>query len=357
MNKEIYYLNLTEGIKLNERKEANWKVFEVNNKIDKTSEASSINYREEIVVVGGTFTKLEESIRSFNTSTGEWKTNEKGSKFIKYLFGNKTLSYGLKGSTVNINDKNQDQIVIFGGNCELEESEEDDTIKIGYKGVIVYNINKNEWKVIGEKEGHYISEHGAAIYNGVLLIFGGHSFNFDSFSSFESILCFDIENETWYSKSTSGEIPATKIGFRVKLINDKVYMVGGATDEDPNTLDSSPIYVLNLNTFTWKKNMIEGLVTTLFGSLEYYNNHLIYSFGTNLEFSGKTQLINLDNLKLVNKLPSKLELESSPNIAAIIGGSIAGFIVLWIILFFAIRKFRNRKTFSGAQTDPLSSDV
>ncbi|KAI9292163.1 hypothetical protein K502DRAFT_344130 [Neoconidiobolus thromboides FSU 785] len=347
-NQGVYSLNLKDGVRLNEALEANWKIDSLeHHPLDKMLAPSVIqinNNSAEFLIIGGAHqTLIERSVRIFDIKTNTWKIDKDGGKFIKGLNFPKseggTPNFGPLGATLNQNDLNPDELVLFGGEYLFESLVEVNQTQ-SYSGLIVYNSKENQWKTIGEANGYYISGHNSIIHNGNLMIFGGKNIATNQYLNFNKIISFNIKDKKWYFQDTIGKIPERIFTFGLKKVGNYVYILGGATNDNVTNYADSSLHILDLNTFSWETKYISGFISTAFAILEYYNGHLLYTFGShnNLLYSN-TQIINLKNYTLVNRIPSMEELESlkpKSQLPAIIGGSIAGFIglILLIILIY-----------------------
>ncbi|KAI9296078.1 hypothetical protein K502DRAFT_341205 [Neoconidiobolus thromboides FSU 785] len=270
----------------------------------------------EIMVVGGSFTPINESIKTFNVKYNIWEVDQ------------------------------ADEVILFGGTCALTSSV-NSTIVESLRNLVVYNTKENNWKTVKEKAYDYAIDHTSIIYKGVLMTLNRRVFATVDVTGFKDILCFDLKNEKWFNKTTNGEIPEALYGSSSIRVNNQLYIVGGVIDYNQTIYQSSLIYSLDLNHFIWKKHTVLELISAVFGFLVHYNGYLIYSFGGRMGPSlSKTHIIDLKKFTLVNRIPSQSELESlkpKSKVAMIVRstiGGLAGLMLLTIITYFVIKRIK-----------------
>ncbi|KAI9295792.1 hypothetical protein K502DRAFT_359987 [Neoconidiobolus thromboides FSU 785] len=362
-NTGVYYLDLKGGIDFNNEQGANWKFDSLgDHPLNTLFHYSTIRLNdssEELLIMGGAFTPIEESVKIFNTKTKTWKVDQTGSQFIKHLnFGNLTslsLKYGPVTSSLNQNDLNPDELVISGGAYTINKLDEDelngdeldeDKLEV-YPGLIIYNTKNNEWRSIEKTSEHSIDSLRSFIHNGNLITFESQNKLYYKTVNFNTIISFNIKDKKWHNQTTLGEFPEARTIYGLKKVKNLVYIIGGTSDENFKEFADSSLYVLNLDNLVWEKHYISGLISSVFSYLDYYNGYLLYCFGYRLEVYSKMQIISLNNYTLVHRLPSAKEIEDlkpKSQIPAIIGGSIGGFIgfvLLIVIIYFSYKKLKH----------------
>ncbi|KAI9295793.1 hypothetical protein K502DRAFT_324131 [Neoconidiobolus thromboides FSU 785] len=350
-NSKVYYIDLRKGMDLNNDQEKDWEFdFLIDQPLNRLLYHNVIkkdNNSEDLLIIGGMLTPLEESVKVFNTKTKTWKIDPVGSQFIKNLnftkSGDSHLSYGPFASTLTRNDLNPDELILFGGGYTSEKMKEE-AGEGAYHGLVIYNTKYDKWRTVGENSQYSIGTHNSVIHNGNLMLFGGVDTPSNEFIGFDTIVSFNIKDEKWHNQTTSGEFPSIRSIFGLKKVNNLVYILGGTDDQNVERFTDSSLYVLNLDSLTWEKYYIPGLVSTILGYLEHYNGYLLYGFGLRLELYSKMQIISLNNYTLVNRLPSAKEMEESKpksQVSTIVSGSIGG--LVGVILLIALTYFLYKK--------------
>ncbi|RIA87845.1 hypothetical protein C1645_877785 [Glomus cerebriforme] len=110
------------------------------------------------------------------------------------------------------------------------------------------------------------------------------------------VYIYDIINDNWSTKMTSGKIPSNRLGFSSTLGLDgqRIIIFGGAYHELGN-LDTS-LYVLNLTNFNWYIPYISGKIPTprLFHKANVIGKYIAISFGKGYDKSIESDILLLD---------------------------------------------------------------
>ena len=122
------------------------------------------------------------------------------------------------------------------------------------KSLFSLNLDTLEWKAKNQKGAKPFprDEHSLVIWNSTMFVFGGSL----SKGSISNDLCsYSFETEEWKKIEITGNKPCPRSGHAACVINSKMYMFGGISEENARLND---LWVCNLETPQWEEIKIEN---------------------------------------------------------------------------------------------------
>ncbi|KAI8642264.1 hypothetical protein BD408DRAFT_344513 [Parasitella parasitica] len=173
------------------------------------------------------------------------------------------------------------------------------------------------WKKLSPKYPNAVRpgrvSHSSTIINNQLFIMGGVTDDANATTQgvqadFESVLVYDINNDTAVAVATLGDIPPLKQSFSTALGLDghSIVLFGGYTTTSEKVFEAanSDIYILDTCTLTWRKQSVSG---TSPGPIYAHNaininNYMVVLMGKVDEenYNEKVYILDMKNWKWVN---------------------------------------------------------
>ncbi|KAI9298378.1 hypothetical protein K502DRAFT_346110 [Neoconidiobolus thromboides FSU 785] len=350
-NKNVYMLNLADENFMINNNQAKW--IKINNNGPPSMYGNivqSSNHSKEIYMIGGEGSNISQGFQVYNIDTNKWNTDEVASKGLSDIL-KKELNTVLPLTntyTIKVDNKN---IFYFGGKYTNKDK------KLAYnEKIFYYNIDRGTWEV--EKSSYKTSIDGGIFYLKLAISnFGGKTSDnkYQDNKSYNAWL-IDTKSSNINTIGGNNSIPTiSKFSTVTDNNNEFAYILGGTDNKNGNS-----IYKLMTSTIKVDEPFeVEGLESYDNGCLVYYQDYLIYSFGSkNNKYSDKTQLIQLNEKKLSDKLNKKTtpaeederdkgDNGTAMNIGAVVGGSVGGFIVIVVIFgsifYFYFKKNKKKK--------------
>ncbi|RIA84166.1 hypothetical protein C1645_742531 [Glomus cerebriforme] len=145
--------------------------------------------------------------------------------------------------------------------------------------------------------------HTATLINNKLYFLGGFSGVKGGWGgaelSLNQVYMYDIINDSWNIKATSGNIPSNRDGFSAVLGLDsqRVIIFGGtATVDFENLIPEDSLYVLNLISYEWyiPKNSGQIPASRMYHRANVIGNYMVVSFGTGYNQLTESDILLLD---------------------------------------------------------------
>lgn len=118
--------------------------------------------------------------------------------------------------------------------------------------VEVYNIEKDVWKTKHNKQ--CLLDATPCVANGKILFIGGYILDANTQTStyYKTVAEYDPSLDSW---STRQDMPILKVGFNLKVINNKIYLIGGSIIDVNGAYisDSSSIDIYDPINNTWSQ--------------------------------------------------------------------------------------------------------
>jgi hypothetical protein len=158
-----------------------------------------------------------------------------------------------------------------------------DVSLLSLSGVTVFTFEDQSWTNISTSgysqtgwgvhgSAHFVASFGEA---GALIFIGGDAPPTQSYNlgysprSMDDITIFDIYNQKWYHQAATGDIPASRVRFRVSGAQEtgtglyEIFVFGGTTGYyfGPSKVDFHEVYILTFPAFRWIRasNSQQGL--------------------------------------------------------------------------------------------------
>ncbi|KAI9483095.1 MAG: hypothetical protein EXX96DRAFT_556830 [Benjaminiella poitrasii] len=173
------------------------------------------------------------------------------------------------------------------------------------------------------------SAHTSNIVNKQVFIMGGVTDGANATldrvnADFNSVLVYDITNNTAMSIVTLGDIPDARLGYSTALGLDgrSIVIYGGYYSYGDTSLfraASSDVYILDTCTLTWRKQSVSGTSPgSLYGhNAVNINNYMVLLMGKTDEvnYNEKAYILDMKQWKWVNKIDAQNTLGDSRTIA------------------------------------------
>lgn len=120
-----------------------------------------------------------------------------------------------------------------------------------YNHVLRLNLDTKQWNLVdnyGDIPGVRMG-HTATLWNDKVLIFGGEN---EHRAYLNDLIIFDIKTAHWHQPDITGPIPRGRARHAATLFEDKLFIVGGLSGHDNNTILDDFCY-LNLKTWEWSQ--------------------------------------------------------------------------------------------------------
>ncbi|KAI9292474.1 galactose oxidase [Neoconidiobolus thromboides FSU 785] len=341
-NLKVYSLKLKDGFSLDDNNNAPWQV--ASNDQGPISDFTSVvinNNNASLFVIGGKNRPKEDIFEKFNLLKNKWESNQVA--VDTFPASNKSVTdedikYAYYSSSLTQDSKNKNLYFHFGGATKSSNK----TSINGRKSLSLLNAVDGTWRKL--KDGpDYVADHVAAVYDSKLYVVGGSNPYTREIKKMDEIMIYDYPSNSWGIMTAKGDIPEPRFGHSSTLVGSKMIIAGGSLDNTYDSFPSSSIYTLELkdSALIYKGYKVGSFFNAYLGSLTYYNDHLIYTFGYHTGYLlSKSQIINMNGneWKLVQSLPANAQNSGndlnrgSPNLTAIIGGSVGGALALLFII-------------------------
>ncbi|KAI9292483.1 hypothetical protein K502DRAFT_77411 [Neoconidiobolus thromboides FSU 785] len=356
-NYNVYSLKLKDGFSLDDNNNAPWQI--TSNGGGPISDFSSVvvNARNaSLFVVGGKNRKKEDSFKKFNLGDNIWKSNQVTVDTFpapdKLVAGDE-MNYAYYLSTLTQDSNNKNLYFHFGGVTAYPNM----TLVDGRKGLSLLNAVDGTWNKLNDGP-EYVSDHTAAVYESKLYIVGGNNPYTVKVRPMDKILVYDYPSSSWSNMTAKGDIPEPRFGHSSVVIGSKMIIAGGSLTPKFDSFPISSIYSLELknSALVYTEHKVSNFFNAYLGSLSYYNDHLIYTFGFHTgNILSNTQVVNIkgNEWNLVKSLPANTDNSGNnptdlseskargSDLAAIIGGSIGGLlglIIIVVIIWYVFKK-------------------
>ncbi|CEP18439.1 hypothetical protein [Parasitella parasitica] len=184
-----------------------------------------------------------------------------------------------------------------------------------------FDTKTGAWKKLSPKYPNAVRpgrvSHSSNIINNQLFIMGGVTDDANATTQgvqadFESVLVYDINNDTAVAVATLGDIPPLKQSFSTALGLDghSIVLFGGYTTTSKKAFEAAnnDIYILDTCTLTWRKQSVSGISP---GPIYAHNaininNYMVVLMGKvdETNYNEKVFILDMKNWKWVNNFDS-----------------------------------------------------
>ncbi|RIA96727.1 hypothetical protein C1645_871834 [Glomus cerebriforme] len=158
------------------------------------------------------------------------------------------------------------------------------------------NLSWGQGSLVGAPSARY--DYGAVLLpNNNIIYTGGWDDNAEL--TLSQVYIYDIINDNWIMRASSGKIPSGRDSFSTVLGLDgqSIIIFGGtATATNDNLTPEDSLYVLNLNNFEWYIPTISGQIpkSRMFHKANVIANYMVVSFGDGYDQSTESDILLLD---------------------------------------------------------------
>ncbi|KAI6683244.1 hypothetical protein NL676_029157 [Syzygium grande] len=142
-------------------------------------------------------------------------------------------------------------LYVFGGfgidNCQTNRLHVFDTVEQTWSQPTIKGMPP------APRDGHSCTNVGDNLF-----VFGGT----DGMNPLADLLILDTSSHTWISPITRGEGPEARQGHSAALVGKRLFIFGGygkSPDDDDDEVYYNDLFILNTETFVWKKAMTTGI--------------------------------------------------------------------------------------------------
>ncbi|PKK60912.1 galactose oxidase [Rhizophagus irregularis] len=219
-------------------------------------------------------------------------TNDTGAMDLVYTYSLQSNSWSIPKITgddnlITIRKESLSGIVDNKGKMYLWAGSDDVSKKFHYVNNMLIldtiNLNMGKGSSIGAPSGR--SLYGATLLSDNTIIYmGGHT-DIEQLLTLNPVYLYNTINDSWSTKTTSGNIPSGRVGLSVVPgLDDKRVIIFGGTPFTTDYADLTPedsIYELSLDNFEWRIPKTSGQIpkSRMFHKANVIGKYMVISFG------------------------------------------------------------------------------
>ncbi|KAI9294198.1 hypothetical protein K502DRAFT_330934 [Neoconidiobolus thromboides FSU 785] len=340
-NRIVYNLNLNSQFSINS---VPWKFKNIDQLAPSIVYPNLFTKDSLIYVRGGLYTPGIESVKTFDISLNQWLTDEKNSQadIISNYYNSKDIQSNLKFTEYlsNLVQINANEAILLGGFIDSPTRNNS-----ANKLITRWNTNLNTWNIDTLKSFPPIIDFASFVNNDNIISVGGQFYPNNEKVPMDTAYVYNFNQRQLNEVKLSGDIPKGRVGHQIVNLNQTHYiMLGGAFSTGrSNFTEVDDSYLLNIEEYKWYRLELENFKPSYKPCLVKYNDYLIYSLGYSSNFTNSTQLIHVNQLKLVNTYQPKGESNSLPWILGFSIGGVILLVIIGLITYYYYKKHKQKQ--------------